>query len=343
MLTVLRRLRQRFHTRQRRGAVVLAYHSVAEVAVDPWRLHVTPRFFEEHLEVIRSMGTPIPLSDLLDAAHSRQLPRGAIALTFDDGYANNLEHGVPALAVHDVPATFFVTSGFVGMQREAWWDELEQLLLLPGSLPQHLTAGLPGADQTIDLGDAANYSMASHRQHAAWAAWEPAPTSRHDAYARLWSQVHQLAVDQRTSVTAGILRQAGRPVVARPTHRFLSADELIELAGSHGVTIGAHSVTHPVLARLPVAEQRAEIAGSRNALRKWLGVQVHGFSYPFGKPEHASRETVRLVREAGFTHACLSVPSAVRHRTSDFHVPRLHIPNCDGEQFGRRLHKWLSA
>ena len=112
-------------------AVILLYHRVADLPSDPQLMAVTPRHFAEHLEVIRQSCRPLRLHDLGEA-----LPDRSVVVTFDDGYADNLHHAKPLLAAHDVPATVFVTSGYVGSDREFWWDDLERILLETPSLPR---------------------------------------------------------------------------------------------------------------------------------------------------------------------------------------------------------------
>lgn len=112
----------------RRGAVaILLYHRVADLASDPQRLAVTPAHFEEHLRVIGDTCTPVALADVPSMLRApRRLPERAVAVTFDDGYRDNLHAAKPLLERHGVPATVFVASGYVGSGKPFWWDALDR-------------------------------------------------------------------------------------------------------------------------------------------------------------------------------------------------------------------------
>jgi peptidoglycan/xylan/chitin deacetylase (PgdA/CDA1 family) len=119
------------------GGVILGYHRISDVAWDPFSLSVSPEHFTEHLEILRTHGRPLPLADLVRSLDGRPL-RGGIALTFDDGYADNLSLAKPLLAKHGVPATIFVATAHGGL--EFWWDALSRLLSPGTELPD--TIGL---------------------------------------------------------------------------------------------------------------------------------------------------------------------------------------------------------
>jgi peptidoglycan/xylan/chitin deacetylase (PgdA/CDA1 family) len=101
-------------------SLILLYHRVATADVDPWQLCVTPGHFEEHLTVLKKF-RPVRLSQLTDSV----MP-ASVAVTFDDGYADNLHSAARLLQKHGIPATFFLTSGYLGRNEEFWWDELEK-------------------------------------------------------------------------------------------------------------------------------------------------------------------------------------------------------------------------
>ncbi|MGH2536477.1 MAG: polysaccharide deacetylase family protein [Candidatus Promineifilaceae bacterium] len=118
----------------------------------------------------------------------------------------------------------------------------------------------------------------------------------------------------------------------------LSRPELVELAGSPGWTIGAHSASHPALAGLPVEAQRREVVASRACLEGIVGRPVRHFSYPHGSVDAA---TAAVVRAAGFASACASGPDVVRRGSDPFQLPRLWPGDWDGDRFGRWLRHWL--
>ena len=126
--------------RRERCSVILMYHRVAPAGIDPWRLLVTPEHFAEHLEVLRRTTTPLPLRRLVAEYASGRLPERAVAVTFDDGYVDNLTVAMPLLAAADISATVYVATGNTGTAREFWWDALTRALLLPTVLPSELEA-----------------------------------------------------------------------------------------------------------------------------------------------------------------------------------------------------------
>ncbi|HET9531812.1 MAG TPA: polysaccharide deacetylase family protein, partial [Blastocatellia bacterium] len=110
-----------------RRAVILMYHRVAEVRSDPWSLCVTPQHFAEHMEILRRHARPISLRELTGALREGSVPRRSVVVTFDDGYLDNLKNARPLLERYDIPATFFIATGYLGGEREFWWDELERM------------------------------------------------------------------------------------------------------------------------------------------------------------------------------------------------------------------------
>ena len=122
-------------------AEILLYHRVNDFLSDPFMLCVTPQNFAEHLQVIHEVGHPIQLEELARGMHDGNMPRRAVCVTFDDGYADNLYTAKPLLERYDVPATVFMTTGSMGRSRELWWDELERVFLQPGSSSCSLATG----------------------------------------------------------------------------------------------------------------------------------------------------------------------------------------------------------
>ena len=169
------------------------YHRVAELEVDPWALCVTARHFSEHLEVLQKEAQPISLKQLVRAHLEGKIPDRAVAVTFDDGYADNLYSAKPLLEKYNIPATVFVASGYIGHQGEFWWDELERIFLQPGTLPEILTLSINGKSYQWELGEAAAYSEDNYQRYCGWTVdWQEAPGLRQSLYLSLHQLVQPL-------------------------------------------------------------------------------------------------------------------------------------------------------
>ena len=117
----------RWHSRGRH-ALILLYHRVTHLPNDRWSIAVTPEHFDEHMALVRRRSNVVPLSGLDAALAAPNARTMTIAVTFDDGYADNLYEALPILQRHDVPATVFVASDPIVRAREFWWDDLERLV-----------------------------------------------------------------------------------------------------------------------------------------------------------------------------------------------------------------------
>jgi peptidoglycan/xylan/chitin deacetylase (PgdA/CDA1 family) len=302
---------------------------------------VSPRRFAEHLKVLRKYTQPMRLRQL-----SRILLRGnnpphrSVVVTFDDGYADNLHNAKPLLERYNVPATFFLASGLIGQEQEFWWDELDRLLLQPGTLPETLRLSVNGNTHRWELGEGAYYSEEASRSHRHWRAWEEAPSSRHSLYYTLWQLLRPVTEDERRRVLCELREWAGAESVGRLSNRSLSLDEVGALAQGGLVEVGAHTVSHPALKLLPPASQRDEILSSKAHLEGILDHPVAGFSYPYGS---LSAETVGIVREVGFAYACASGGGLVKRSADLFRLPRKGIQDWDGDEFARHLSEWFDV
>lgn len=314
--------------RKRAAPVILMYHRVAVERCDPWGLCVSPTHFEEHLDVLRRHRSVVSLAELHRRVLADDVAPNTVAVTFDDGYVDNLLAAEPLLRRYDVPATVFVASGYTDRGVEFWWDELERILLSPGDLPARVTITLPNGPHMLDLGAAAHYSDAAAAHHAPWRAYRSdPPTARHAAFLATWEQLVTLHDAEQWSALRSLLDAAGRAPEMRPSYRPMTAGEIGTLARGGVMEIGAHTLTHPALPALPPLEQEREIRDGAAALEAILGHPVRGFSYPHGR---YTDETVRIVREAGFAYACAGVPSKGA-ALDPLTLGRIGVPDCDGD------------
>jgi peptidoglycan/xylan/chitin deacetylase (PgdA/CDA1 family) len=121
----LRRVVQKVQNRLAPGGLILLYHRVAEMGSDPWALCVSPCHFAEHLEVLQKLGCTVRLQQLNQTLQSGKRPERQVAITFDDGYADNLHLGKPLLESYEIPATIFLATGYMVQEREFWWGRIK--------------------------------------------------------------------------------------------------------------------------------------------------------------------------------------------------------------------------
>ncbi len=319
------------------GAIVLMYHRVSEVDADPWQLAVRPAHFAEQLEVMSRTMTVRPLTCLVSGWQRAFARRRTVAITFDDGYADNVRHARPLLEQHGFPATVFVVSGAMNERAGFWWDTLASALLSAGPLPPRLEITVSGAALAFELGDD-DWSAADTARYRRWTMAEPAPTPRHHAFATVWRHLQTAGAREQQRAVETITGWAGRDGTTDGNARAMTPDEVAALAAGGLIEIGAHTVTHPVLGALPALHQREEIEGSRAALEAVVSRPVTAFSYPFGSHTPV---TVDLVRRAGLSCACTTQPGRAGRQVSRFAIPRFHVPDIPGGEFERQLDRWL--
>ena len=333
---------RKWRNRMSPGALILLYHRVAELESDPQQLQVSASNFAAHLQTIKEIATPISLSELVGNLRSGKVTSRSVVVTFDDGAADNLLTAKPILEREDVPATIFIATGYMKTAREYWWDEVERLLLQPGDLPSTLTLTINSHVHTWDLSAQTNYSKADYETHSSWHTTRTdEPTLRHQLYRALINVLYPLEPDERFEQLDYLKQWAGDVTVSRDSHRPLTREEVKQLAASGHIEIGAHTVSHSMLAALPASQQRLEIEQSKADLEEILGLPVRSFAYPFGTLSDYTSETVSLVRQLGFDCACSNFKDLVQPGDDLFQLPRLIVRDWTPEEFRNRVASWF--
>ncbi len=272
-----------------RGLVVLSYHRTGEGSrQDVCRsLFTPPAAFEDQMRLIARH---------FDVVDPRQVSAGLlnssgrkVMVTIDDGYRDLYEIANPALQKHGVRAAVFLCTGFVDGHANAWWDEIAWILR--HSAMSALPPG-PWCQYPLPLtGEGLEHAI----QRVMWRYWTLAETE-----------------------TTGFLGQLARVTGAgrRPPSPsdWITWDMARELMAS-GHTIGAHTVTHPVLARMALARQRAEVMGSLERIETELGERPRWFAYPVGTKSAFDRRARELMSDAGIELAFSNYGGYVTQRS----------------------------
>ena len=300
--------------------VVLLYHRVTKLDHDPWGIAVQPKNFAEQLQVVREIGA-VALRDTEPGSLRPFSPACSVAVTFDDGYADNYRQALPLLEKFEVPATIFVATGYTGKAVPFWWDDL-QALLLGSKLKHNVEVSISGQPVTL-------YPVQD--EHPI------------DALKRVHPLLQQLDAAERNEALA-MLRETVRFDQAHRSADFaMNEEELEKIAASPFIEVGAHTVTHPKLSALPPRRQREEIEESKKYLEDTLGKRITSFAYPFGGAVHFTEATEKIVISAGFHRTCTTEAVVYGERHTAFRIPRLYAPDIDGEKFSHWLRSYLRS
>ena len=323
--------------------LVLIYHRVADLERDPQLLAVSPATFDAQMAVLAERFRVVPLSELVGSLRRKRVAARSVGVTFDDGYADNLLTAAPVLQAHCVPATVFVSSGYVDAGREFWWDEIERLVLSPGALPERIDLAAGAATFTADLSRTATYSAHDAEAHVGWdvTTTEPESGERQRLYADLCAFVRPLLVEAREQVLAQLREAAGASQQVRETHRPLTAAEVRHLDAMGLVEVGAHTRDHALLSALPIEAQHGQIERDRRELTSILGHAPALFSYPYGGLEAYSDASAGLVARTGYEGACANHAAVVKPWTDPYRIPRISVGDVDAESFSATLAGWF--
>lgn len=268
--------------------------------------------FDEVCRWLKAWFQVLPLDEAVRALREGRLPSRALCITFDDGYADNHDHALPVLQAHGLSATFFIATGFIDGGR-MWNDTVvESVRRCTKATLDVGDLGLEGVSR-LDLGTT---------------------EARRGALAQLLDAAKYLPQARRDEVVAAVAQRAG---VDLPRDLMMSTAQVQAMARG-GMVIGAHTVTHPILASLDDASARAELSSSREQLREWLQREVPLFAYPNGKPgrDYLPRD-VALVKDLGFEAAVSTSPGANDASAPMFELRRFTPWDRARWRYGTRL------
>ena len=284
-----------------RGVLILNYHRIGDASAsdaDRALWNATAEQFDRQLaEIVRHADVigPSDLEDVVRRGRGRH-----VMLTFDDGYRDNYEIAYPLLRAHRVPATFFLTTGFLDDPRPAWWDELAWMV-------RNRTTPPAAAEQQI-----------------------ASLTAR---YKQLPSSMTKQFLDEVAEQTGA--GRCPREVGARDWMTWDMARDLRR----GGMSIGGHTVDHPVLASLPVASQEQQLRTCAQRLEAELGEPMRLFAYPVGSRAAFTAETARILRRLRVRQAFSFYGGYQRaYDWNSMDIPRAHVaPWCDARMLRAML------
>jgi len=316
-----------------RPIIVLLYHRVIDLEFDPQLLSVSVENFHEQLLYLKENYEILRLED-----EWVKKDKPAIVITFDDGYADNYQNALPILEDLKIPATFFITTGMIGSDKEFWWDSLERLILIPKEFPSEIELQVNGKTHS--------WNMSSNNTRINSTEWnvlsEYELSSRCQFYKDLHILLKPLSNKERSKVLTAIANKSSQQEKVRSSHRTLSRDELVSMASSDCVTIGAHTRSHSQLSNLNILDQKDEILTSKQTIEKWLKQPVSVFAYPYGTKADYNLHSISICRKAKFLKVASNYPGQLHSWTNPMQIPRQIVRNWDLGEFQNKLNSFIN-
>ncbi|MBK1695336.1 hypothetical protein CKO09_11405 [Chromatium weissei] len=274
---------------------IFIYHRILSVPDSLQPEILDAEAFDKQLKLVKSLFQVLPLPQAVAALKAGRLPARSACLTFDDGYADNLLYALPILQQNAVSATFFIATDYLDGGRMFNDTVIEAVRRAP-----------VGHYDLRELGlESLTLTTAQDRQ---------------SAIANLLFQIKYLPQSERSArVLALVERLTKQPL---PNDLMLTTAQLLDLHRA-GMTIGAHTASHPILATLTETEALADIARGKQQLEAILADEIQLFAYPNGKPQvDYTRRDVELVQSLGFLGAVSTAWGAAQAHDDPYQLPR---------------------
>lgn len=251
--------------------LVLGWHNATATYGFPAADGAAERGLAQQMKTLARVANVLPLEQALQRLSAgERLPARAVAVTFDDGYRDNLEVAVPVLEQLGLPATFFLVPRLLSGEVDAWWETIGW------ALQSSTRTSLAWEDLEVSLASKA---------------------ARDDAYSQVVKRLklrNQSAREQSMSELLALLEPPGE----RP-NLFMDWDGAHELV-RRGFSVQSHTRSHVVLAQEDAEGQRRELTDARTELEQRLGIEISTIAYPHGGTQHYTAETVQIAAEAGY-------------------------------------------
>ncbi|MCP3684258.1 MAG: polysaccharide deacetylase family protein [bacterium] len=255
--------------------VIVMYHRICPEQNYCLPLVLNTKIFEQQINYFCRNFKVIPLGEIAQLIHQkRSLPKKAIAITFDDGYRDNYLYAYPILKEYGIPATIFLTAGYIGSNKVFWWDKVSYVI-------HHTGIG------QITLDELGSYSCQS-------------VYDRGQSVRKITEHLKTLPEEKRNILIDKLAQVCS---ITIPTdlgkELFLSWEEVIEMSNGN-IEFGAHTMSHPIMTNISFEQAKNEVIQSKKAIEGEIEKEVTIFSYPNG---NFNSELVSLVKECGFTGA----------------------------------------
>lgn len=339
MFDYLQRKVHRLTSHWKKKAVVLCYHRIAGYDIDPWNSFVTPENFDEQLHILSRHFNVVSLSDLV-TDFDKVATRKTVCLSFDDGYLDNFSVARPLLKKHNLPASFFIASSFIGGDRLFWWDELTDIILRSPALPMKLSLTINQQQFLFDLGEDAILTPEVSQKIVEWKYYRQPPSKRCALYLDLWKILRTLVPTEQQRVMNDLRNWCGCFKASDYVEKLPMSESQLQALGEDPLfTVGLHTHNHVAMELHPAMLQEQEIVENQLRLQRILNKDIDIIAFPHGS---YNEDSISLVKRHGLRAGFTSKKRLMTVGGDRYTLGRFSVRDWDGPTLKSKLDKWLS-
>ena len=291
------------------NATILLYHGVTSGVYNGLQnysgKHVHKCVFEEQISTVASTCKPVSFKTLVEILKSGEdLSPKTVAVTFDDCFENVFACACPILKKYNIPATMFVTTGFVNTNRIIWADLLEIII------------GNCRHDEFVfdDLENPKKYPLRTYAE-------------KKHAVREIKSHLKSISEEKKDKIMSNLIKDIDINLLMSETdlYKNLTWAQVKNIDWDPLFEIGSHTINHRVLSLMPADEAEKEIVGSKHVLEKELGHAIDLFSYPEGQEDHYNDAIIEILKNNGFRSSPSAIYGTNAPGEDPFHLKRIMV------------------
>lgn len=298
-----------FHKAMQSGLMIFCYHGVSSVKSTGIEnnsgKHISVDEFDKQMRFLANECNVLSMNEVVYHLESKTpFARNSVAITFDDGFANNFSDAAPVLRRYELPAMFYIAAGIVNTDMMFWVDELEDCINLTEQ--KKLSIQLEEKKYDFDLSSEQNKLFALNTVKAFC---KKAPSFVKNAILK--------EVSEKTNVQADVSHCAN--------YKKIKWREVKDLASDPLFLIGGHSSYHDILSNLPEDKMRKDIDICIDLLEYHIGQKVRHFSYPEGQNEHYNNSVIEALKDRDVVCSPSAISGVNTHTDDPFQLKRVMV------------------
>lgn len=279
--------------------IIIVYHRIGP-KTDEWSFpSLNPHVFETQMIYLKKYFQIISMDEYINLGvqlMSKYNSSRFAIITFDDGYRDSYKNAFPILRSHGIPATIFLTTGFIGSGQLFWWDIIRYMVW--------------NTKIKCFKNDIKSYNLSLNLEKT-------------HLIAQLEYMLKCIPESKKNKIICDLIdyfnvelpNDLGKELI-------LSWDEVKEM-NENGIDFGSHTVSHPILSNISITDAIYEINQSKRDIEQKIGMPVNSFSYPNGQPLDFNPSIIKLVKKSGYKCALTTKQKSVSLEEEKFELPRL--------------------